>query len=82
MVCVIGVETEQWLEGGPRPDQIDMQAVKRVMVHDPWGDWHTGYTDHNGARCLYTVSELMGLLLTEGKPDKWVIYLDGGGRNA
>ena len=71
-VCIIGCQTEQFLDGDPAAKDVDLGAVKHVMVHDPWGDWHTGYRDHNGSRNLFTVDELMRLVLTEGKPTKWV----------
>lgn len=70
-VTVIAVECTQWLHGNPETKDVSMSGVQHFMVHDPWGDWHTGYRDHNGARCIYTPAELMALVLTEGRNAKW-----------
>lgn len=69
MVAIIGVESDQWLPGA---DTVDLKAVRYWMVHDPWGDYHSGYRDHNGSRCLFKTEEMMRLILTEGVNAKWV----------
>lgn len=74
-VAIVGVETSQWLRPGLRAEDVNIAGVLRFMAHDPWGDWHTGYVDHNGRACLYTPDELARLLLQEGRCEKWIHFL-------
>jgi len=75
LVAVVGVHTAQWFANGPKPADVSLSSVQQFMVHDPWGNWHSGYRDHDGARCLFTPDELMRLVLTEGKNAKWVHWI-------
>jgi uncharacterized protein YvpB len=39
---------------------------KSLVFHDPWGDWNTDYSDHNGNTVKYSLSDLATIAYTDG----------------
>jgi len=49
------------------------------VVHDPWGDFNTGYRDHNGAARIYSEATLQNVLINkrQGKSPIWAHFVRG-----
>lgn len=49
IAALIGFESDQIdLADAGSPATVEIGAVRRLFIDDPWGDWTTGYTDRNG----------------------------------
>jgi hypothetical protein len=58
MVTLVGFECSG---PGPSmaksPDRVDLAAVSRIIIDDPWGDVHSGYRDVSGDDVSLSVAE-------------------------
>ncbi len=58
IVALVGFECSgPDLSDAPSPGRVDLSAVSRVIIDDPWGDVRSGYRDVNGDDVSLSVAE-------------------------
>jgi len=82
LVAVVGLETDQDdIEAVPSPGGIDLKMIRKVLVHDSWGDWHGGYRDsQSGYEVPFTFREFWNLTREYDSARKWAHLFDRDGR--
>jgi hypothetical protein len=51
---------------------LDLQKVSRFIIDDPYGDWHSGYTDHHGNNVELSYSQFNRIFKQIGRMKaKW-----------
>jgi hypothetical protein len=58
IVAVVGFETSQEdINANSSPENIDLAKVDKIIIDDPYGNYHTGYKDINGNDTPFTLQQ-------------------------
>lgn len=58
IVAVVGFETSQEdITANSAPEYIDLLKISRIIIDDPYGNYHTGYKNVNGNDTPYTIQQ-------------------------
>jgi hypothetical protein len=81
VVCLVGFESGQDdLSAALAPDRVDLGAIRRIIIDDPWGDFKSGYRDPDGNDVSFTLDEFNGLTREYGEQGrKWAHLFDVDG---
>ena len=78
MVALVGVETDQVFAGWTTPDNVELASIRALIIDDPYGDYHTGYKDHRGNGCSFSLAEFSSLTREYDRYTKWAHQIIGG----
>ena len=78
IVCLVGFETLQRKEEFISVEDIKYDQLKNIIIDDPYGNYHTGYSDHRGNNTTLTFEEFNAITKTYNMEDsKWAhIFLE------
>jgi hypothetical protein len=81
LVSIVGLESDQGdIENAPSPATINLKAIRSVLVHDSWGDWHGAYREgRSGYEVPFTLTEIMSLTREFESERKWAHLFDING---
>ena len=81
IVTLVGFESDQEdLATASAPDGVDLAAVRRVIIDDPYGNNHSLYRDPDGNDVGYTLDEFNNLTREYGElGHKWAHLFDVAG---
>lgn len=81
VVTLVGFESSQeHLAEALSPAAVDLSAVSRIFVDDPWGNGHSAYRDPDGNDVAYTLDEFNSITREYADPArKWAHLFDRDG---
>lgn len=77
-VCIAGVESDQDLSEIASPEEVDIGKIKKIIIDDPWGDYSTGYKDHDGNDVSLPVKQFLDLTFGRNKVKTVQMYYPSG----
>lgn len=80
VVTLIGFESDQEdLEMLSGPGAVRLSDVRALIIDDPWGDFKSGYQDHDGNDVFFALKEFNYLTREYGINQKWAHLFDRNG---
>lgn len=76
IVCVVGCETDQDLKAVKTPQEIQLSAVKSILVDDPYGNYATKYKNPDGDDIVVPYADFIKITRTQGmSTQKWAYLI-------
>lgn len=69
-VCVVGMESDETEEEIFTNEGIAINKVKKIIIDDPYGDFHSKYSNIDGNNVGMTIQEFLKIIYTQDKDEK------------
>jgi len=66
-VSIAGIESDQDLSVITNPSEVDITRINNIIIDDPWGDYRTGYKNHNGNDIILPVKDFLNITFGKDK---------------